>query len=555
MDLKILIRKYALQNAIKHDSPPRADAVIKKIIGEYPELKKKIKEIVPEVKEEIEEIASMGKEKMIEELMQIAPELLEELKEKKVPKRGLPDLEVNGKVIMRFAPNPNGPPTLGSARGMVVNSEYARKYGGEFILRFDDTDPVTKRPLPEAYGWYIEDCEWLGTIPDRVVVASERIDKYYEYAEKLIDLGGAYVCFCPRDVFKRYRDSGTPCSHRDTPPSENREHWKEMLDGKYEEKEAVLRIKTDIAHKDPAIRDWVAFRIIKANHPRVGKRYIVWPMLDFESAIEDHLLGITHIIRGKDLADSEKRQRYIYVYFGWEYPRTIHWGRVKIFEFGGFSTSGLRKMIEEGRYSGWDDPALPTLRALRRRGIQPQAIREFIIDLGIGENDISLSLENLYAKNRKIVDPKANRYFFVWNPVKLKIENIGRRITEVPIHPEKTGFRRIEVESEVYITEDDFRYLTPGSRVRLKYLCDVEITSISPPKAKVLEEVKNPKIIHWVPVDGIEVRVKKPDGEITGIGEKGIFSEVDRVVQFERFGFVRIDGIEENRVVAYFGHG
>jgi glutamyl-tRNA synthetase len=441
----------------------------------------------------------------------------------------------------------------------VVNSEYTKKYKGKFIIRFDDTDPATKRPMLEAYDWYLEDCEWLGAKPDEVIIASDRVPRYYEVAEELIQKDGAYVCFCEQEIFKALKDAKKACLHREQGIEKNIEYWHKMIRGEYKEQEAVLRIKTDIKHKDPAIRDWVAFRIIKTPHPRVGDRYSVWPLLDFESAVEDHLLGTTHIIRGKDLADSERRQRYIYEYMGWTYPRTLHWGRVQIHEFGKLSTSGLKKAIAEGVYTGWDDPRVPTIRALRRRGIMPEAIRKFMIDLGLGETDISLSMDTLYAENRKLIDPVANRYFFVWNPVELEIEGAEPKVARAPLHPAKKEMRAIPVGTKVLVCRDDVDTLKVGERLRLKDLYNIEIMSLSPPKARFIgtdmELVKKEKarIIHWVPPDGRNVRVLTPEGEYTGIGERGIEKELNKVVQFERFGFVRIDSANEE-VVAYFTH-
>ena len=366
-DINKLIEKYALQNAVKYGSTPKPDAVIKKLLGEHKDLRPMAKELMPLIKKELEKINEMGPKERQESLKIIAPELIEELAEKKEPERGLPDLEVTGKVVMRFSPNPNGPPTLGSVRGIIINSEYAKRYDGKFILRFDDTDPQTKKPMLEAYDWYLKDCEWLDAVPDKVIIASDRIDIYYEYAEKLIKLQKAYVCFCSAEEFKANKDSKKPCPHREQDLDKNLKLWKEMLDGVYGEKEAVLRVKTDISHPNPALRDWVAFRIVKATHPRTGDKYLVWPMLDFESGLEDHLLGVTHIIRGKDLRDSGGRQRFLYDHFDWVYPETIHWGRIKIHEFGKFSTSSLKREIESGKYSGWDDPRLPTLSALKKK--------------------------------------------------------------------------------------------------------------------------------------------------------------------------------------------
>ncbi len=560
-EIKLIIKKYALQNAVKYKKTPQAGAVMGKVMAQ-PDLRSMAKEITVLVNEVLVEIDGMMPEAREYELNKLAPELIAELKEKKEPEKGLPPLELNGALVMRFAPNPNGPPTLGSARGIVVNSEYTKKYQGKLIIRFDDTDPATKRPMLEAYTWYLEDCEWLGAKPDEVVIASDRIDRYYEVAEQLIKKGGAYICFCEQEEFKALKDAKKACQHRNEKPQQNLDFWKKMLAGEFKEQEAVLRIKTDIAHKDPAIRDWVAFRIIKMPHPRheVGDKYNVWPLLDFEGAVEDHLLGTTLIIRGKDLADSETRQRYVYKYMGWTYPRTMHWGRVQIHEFGKLSTSSIKKAIAEGTYTGWDDPRLPTIRAIRRRGILPEALRKFVLDLGLGETDISLSLDTLYAENRKIIDPIANRYFFVWDPVELEAEGAEPRIAKAPLHPTRGGLREIPAGTKVLITRNDADSLKEGERLRLKDLYNIEITSISPLRAKFIgtdmDLVKKEKarIIHWVPPDGLKVKVLSPDGEYSGVGERGMEKEVDKVVQFERFGFVRIDSVKDDEVVAYFTH-
>jgi len=560
-DTRELIEKYALQNAVKYKAAPNAGAVMGKLMGEHPELRARAKEVSPLVKEVLAEIEKTSPEEWQKRLEAIAPELIVELSVKKEPDKGLPALDgaENG-VVMRFAPNPNGPPTLGSARGIIVNSEYVKKYGGKFIIRFDDTDPVKKRPMPEAYGWYLEDCNWLDAKPDLVITASERIDKYYPIAEELIRRGGAYVCACPQAVFKEHKDKGIPCEHRDQSIEQNLELWKQMLDGRLAEGQAVLRVKTDMSHKDPAIRDWPAFRIVTAPHPLVGDRYRVWPLLDFESAVEDHLLGTTHILRGKDLADSGSRQRYLYRYLGWEYPKVIHWGRIKIHQFGSFSTSKLRKAIEAGEYTGWDDPRVPTVRAMRCRGIRPEALRRFMIDLGVGETDISISMDSIYAENRKLVDQEANRYFFVWNPVSLQIEGDVPAFGRAPLHPTiDRGWRDIPAGNNLFICRSDLEALKVGDNIRLKDLCNVEMTSLEPAGARFLgkDVGKRTKIIHWAPADGPAdgpaVKVMKPDGIDEGIGEAGIAGELGKVVQFERYGFVRINFLG-NPIVAYFAH-
>ncbi|MDD4749835.1 MAG: glutamate--tRNA ligase [Methanosarcinaceae archaeon] len=564
-DLKI-IEKYALQNAVKYGKAPQPKAVMGKVMGECPQLRQNPKAVSAGLAEICAKLSKGSPESWEARLSELAPELLEALSLKKEPEKGLKPLEdaEKGKVVMRFAPNPNGPGTLGSSRGMIVNSEYVKMYGGQFILRFDDTDPDKKRPMLEAYEWYLDDFKWLGVEPDRVVYASDRFPLYYTYAKKLIEMGKAYVCFCEGADFKKFKDAKQPCPHRDQSSKVNLEYWEKMLAGEYEDHQAVLRIKTDIKHKDPALRDWGAFRIRKMSHPRaeIGNKYIVWPLLDFAGAIEDHELGMTHIIRGKDLMDSEKRQGYIYKYLGWKYPKTTHWGRIKIHEFGKFSTSSLRKEIEAGVYSGWDDPRLPTIRAIRRRGIQAEALKKFMVEMGVGTSDVSISMESLYAENRKLVDPVANRYFFVREPVELKIEGVEPTIAKAPLHPtdEARGMREIPVEERVLLTGDDAKLLKIGNVLRLKDLYNVELVSLSPLKAKYvgdsIEQLRKAKgkIVHWAPVSGISVKVLGPEGSVEGIGEAGIKNELNKVVQFERFGFCRIDAVDENEVVAYFAH-
>jgi glutamyl-tRNA synthetase len=551
------IKKWALQNALRHAGKAERRAVISKLLGTHPELRTQAKEISDMVETIVAEINALTLSEQRERFTEIAPELQQPSAKPQGDNIRLPDLPHHERVIMRFAPNPNGPATLGSARGIVVNSEYVKQYGGSFILRFDDTDPQTKRPILEAYEWYLEDCEWLGASPDVVVTASDRIKIYYRYAERLLENGAAYICTCSQERFQEFKQRKVGCPDRNNAPKKNLQLWKQMLDGFFGEKGAVLRIKTDMTNKNPALRDWIAFRIIDLKHPR-GLTFRVWPMLDFESAIEDHELGVTHIIRGKDLRDSERRQKFVYDYLGWKYPFTLHWGRISVHEFGKFSTSALSKQIREGYYRGWDDPRLPTLQALRRRGFNPEAIRRFFLRLGVNEVDISVSLENLYAENRKLVDPVAHRCFFVHDPVKMNITKAAPTCAHVPLHPAASSFREISVKANVCISSQDLTF-SIGDLVRLKDLYNVRIVNNKPLEAEYAgnEIVKGTKIIHWAPPRGPLVEVLTPKGVDIGVGEAGIANEVDRVVQFERYGFVRVDNVEQDgrtKITCYFTH-
>ncbi|MBN2251688.1 MAG: glutamate--tRNA ligase [Candidatus Altiarchaeota archaeon] len=555
-DLSDLIRKHAAANRLRYG---KADgkAVLGKILSEVPSARADPAKVAAKVNEIVAGVNALDEQALKEtacaETKQRG-ERIPELSLKDVPKP----------LVMRFAPNPNGPATLGSARGIVVNSIISKKYGGKFILRFDDTDPKTKKPLLSAYGRYLEDCAWLGCVPDEVYYASERMDGYYEHAEKTILAGGAYVCFCPQEDFKKLKDAGKACPHRDQGAQETLRLWKEMLAGKYKDGEAVLRVKTDISHKDPALRDWVAFRIIDEEHPRIGKKYVVWPMLDFESAIEDHLLGITLIIRGIDLADSESRQRYVYRYLGWDYPLTLHWGRVRIEEFGRLSTSMIRKGIEEGIYSGWDDPRLPTLTALQRRGIAPETIRKTMVALGLGVNDVSLSMETVYAENRKILDPAASRFFFVANPVNIVIKGAPETHVKIALHPgfKERGFREYDMKPgvdgtlELHIPGEDSKELAAGLNIRLMNLYNIEIEETSGDiTARYMKEKKlDAKKIQWVS-EGIRSELVRPEGTVDGLCEKACGNVPEgAVVQLERTGFARLDRKTKDGLVFYFGH-
>jgi len=557
-------REVAIENRRRYGKA-ELGVVVKKILAKKPELRNRAKEVSSLLKKIVEEVNALPEYKVQKSVAGDDKEYKLGEKELKLPGK-------HDKVVMRFAPNPNGPPNIGHARGIVVNYHLSKKYDGKFILRFDDTDPKLKKPIAEAYDWYVEDCKWLGCPPDKVVIASEHMEKYYSIAEKLLKDGNAYVCSCGREEFRVLRREGKPCPHRELPPEHHIPLWKDMLAGIIKEGEAVVRIKTDLQQPDPALRDWVAFRILKASHPRVGERYKVWPTLDFESGVEDHELGITHIIRGKDLIDSQRRQEYLYSHLGWKYPETIYWGRIKVRGYEKLSTSAMAKGIAEGKYNGWDDPKLLTLRALKRRGIQPKAIYNLMLELGFNPNDIELSLENLYAHNRKIVDPIANRYFFITNPVELVVKNVEESLTiSLSLHPShrERGSRIFRLEKRggevlhLYVAGEDVEKLREGEEVRLKDLFNINIEEIEKYESKTVikarrlkEKNLQVKKIHWLPSDEfIRAKVFKPEGVEEGIVEKNCRNlKKGEIVQFERYGFVRFDGIKNAKLIFYFAH-
>lgn len=576
-ELRELIRKIALLNAIQHHGKAQAGPVIGKLLAERRELRAKVKEISDLVEEIVQEVNSLPlseqrcivEEKWPETLVK---ERIEE--EKRLPP--LPNVDRYAQVVTRFSPNPDCVLHLGSARAIVLCYEYARMYKGKFLLRFEDTDPKLKRPVLELYDRVREDLAWLGCKPDEEYIQSDRILVYYDYAEKLLKDGNAYVCTCQPQEFRERTLAKKPCECRDLPPEEQLERWTRMLQGGYGEGEVVVRVKTDLNHPNPAVRDWPALRVIdseKYPHPRVGSKYHVWPLYNFACGIDDHLMSVTHIIRGKEHLTNKVRQEYMYKYLGWRYPDSIHYGRLKI-KGASLSKSKIVQGIREGLFKGWDDPRLATFAALRRRGITPEAIKRLIIDVGPKTSDVVLSWENLYAHNRKILDPKANRYFFVYNPIELTVKSIPEPFTSKinlhPDHPER-GVREYTVKPEgedrharFWVSREDVDASRAGDMIRLMELFNIRIEKVSACSAEAVfssESYREARkvgapLIHWILIGAdMPCQVAMPDATLAeGIAEKVCQQlKSDDTIQFERFGFVRVDRVN-TKLTAYYAH-
>ncbi len=561
-NVAIAARKYALQNAVQYGGKAQDGKVISKLLGEKPELRKMAKEITPQIKAVVAEVNAMSLEEQKKELESKWPELLErQVKEKRT---GLPPLKnVEGKVVMRFAPGPSGPLHLGHTRAAILNDEYTKMYNGKLILRIEDTDP--QRINPQAYTMIPEDLKWLGVDWHETVIQSDRFNIYYEYAEKLVKMGYAYVCDCKLDEWRAMKVKKQSCPHRDLPPDEQMKHFLMMFDGTYKAGQASLVIKTDMQDPNPALRDWIALRIVEHPHPRTEFRYRVYPLMNFSVAIDDHLLGMTHTLRGKDHLNNTYRQYYIFDYFGWKRPEYIHYGRVKI-----VGTELSKRKIEEGirtgLYTGYNDPRLGTLKAIAMRGISPEAIRKYWVAAGTKEVDLEFSWKTLFAYDTDIQDMSAKRYFYVWEPKEITLEGVEHIDSHAPFHPNKPelGNRVIKLSSKgghgikLVITSEDFANLSKGMKVRLKDLCNFEYEGGGLAKyiGNDLAIVKaGAKIIHWAPVDGIRTNVRLPDGELLqGIAEPLLDNEDGKVVQFERFGFTRVERAH-GEMIGYYSHG
>ncbi len=558
-DIKAALFLCALQNAVKHGGVPQAGAVIGMVMGAHPELRSRAKEVSGAAKDAIADVAALSPEERVSKLQSLSPEMFAALHEKHEHKKVLPDLEgAEHGVVMRFAPNPSGPLHIGHARAAALNDAYVKQYGGRYILRIEDTDP--KRVDPEAYDMVKEDIKWLGLGITETVTQSERFPLYYDLCKQLIERGGAYVCTCDNEQFKALKDAKKACPCRDQSVETALSLWEKMLDGGFKEGEASVRVKTDLLHPDPAMRDFPIFRILDSpRHPLMEAR--VYPLMNFSVVADDHLLGVTHVIRGKDHIANTRRQRYIYDHFGWKVPVYRHYGRMGI-EGVVLSTSQMHAGIDEGKYTGWDDIHLGTLRALARRGISPEAVKNAMIAIGIGDVDISFSWDNLYAGNKKIIDPVANRYFFVPDPVEAKVEGAPHKTAHAMLHPSDNarGSRTLPFNGTCLLPKSE---LVPGTEmVRLKDLFNVKIAWNGDTPAfsyggDSLADARAAKarIIQWLPAqETVSCTLLTQDGDMNGACEPAVKSQNGKVVQFERIGFVKIDSVDENGVKAYFTH-
>lgn len=552
-DLEEIVYKHALLNAAKHKGSANPGAVIGSIMSQEPDLRSKAKEIGPMAGKIVAKINSLSLDEQKEEMEKFNLEVKTQKQVKEVGLQELPGTHEN--IVLRFAPNPSGPLHIGHTRAAVPNAEYVKRHDGKLILRIEDTDP--KRVFEPAYEMIPEDLEWLGIHPDEIVYQSDRFEIYYDYARHLIEKGAAYMCTCDGATFKELKDDCKACPCRSNSVNENLELWEKF--DTMEAGEAVLRLKTDIQHKNPAIRDWVAMRLVDEKHPRLGNKYRIYPMMNFSVALDDHLMGMTHVLRGKDhLANSEK-QKYLYNHMGWDVPEFIHYGRLKMEDIT-LSTSKALAGIEEGSYSGWDDPRLGTLRAVARRGINPKAIYDLITEIGVKMADSAISWKKIYGLNRNLLEPIANRYFFVENPILVNVNGYeaGSVVIERPLHADylDRGNRLLTFDGSAYLAFND---LNDGV-VRLMDAVNAEVSGNKLTyHSATFEDARDikAKIIQWVPSnENVNVKIVMDDASLKrGLGEIALRDlKVGDIVQFERIGFARLDEIKDDELIFYFAH-
>jgi glutaminyl-tRNA synthetase len=379
------------------------------------------------------------------------------------------------RIVTRFPPEPNGHLHIGHAKSICLNFGVAAEFGGRTHLRFDDTNPLKENE--DFMLAIMEDVRWLGFEWDALFHASDYFQQLYEYAIHLIKTGKAYVEELSAEEIRAYRgtltEPGRESPYRDRPVEENLDLFERMKAGEFEDGTLALRAKVDMTSPNINMRDPVVYRIRNASHHRTGDTWHIYPMYDWAHGISDAIEGITHSLCTLEFED----HRPLYDWFldnipAPSRPRQIEFARGNL-DYTVMSKRRLRELVEEERVSGWDDPRMPTLAGLRRRGFTPEAIRAFWTEMGVSKADSIISMGVLENAVRNDLNVRAPRTMAVLNPLKVVLTNYPDDATEwldAPVHPqnEEMGNRQIALTREIWIERDDFMENPPGKFFRLK---------------------------------------------------------------------------------------
>ena len=412
----------------------------------------------------------------------IRESLLEDLKTNKY----------NGRVQTRFPPEPNGYLHIGHAKAICLDFGLADEFGGHTNLRFDDTNP--EKEDTEYVESIKEDVQWLGYHWDGLYYASDYFDQLYEWAIKLIKDGKAYVDDLSADEIRKHRgtltEPGKNSPYRDRPVEESLDLFERMRAGEFPDGSRVLRAKIDMASPNFNMRDPVMYRILHAEHHRTGNKWCIYPMYDFAHGQSDSLEKVTHSMCSLEFADHQPLYNWFIQQLGIFPSQQIEFDRLSL-TYTMMSKRKLRQLVEEGRVKGWDDPRMPTLSGLRRRGYTPEAIRNFVTAAGVSRTNGIVELAMLEHFVREDLNKRSPRVMAVLSPLKVVIDNYPEGQTEemdAVNNPEdeSAGARKVPFSRELYIEQDDFREvpppkyfrLTPGREVRLRYAYFITCTSV-----------------------------------------------------------------------------
>ncbi|MGA8709924.1 MAG: glutamate--tRNA ligase [Thermoplasmata archaeon] len=554
-EVEVRARRLTLENALAHDGAAEAGPIVGRLLATDATLRPQADAVRSLVSDIVAEIRGLPSAEIEDRLATLGGPATEPPRAARSEAPDFPELlgAVRGKVVLRMAPFPSGVLHIGNSRMLFVNQLYRERYNGKLLLVFDDTiGSAEKRIETEFFDLITGDCELAGVRPDAVYYKSDRIPSFYPWARRVIDKGGAYVCRCPQELLGKNRVAGVACPERSQAVSETIEEWEKMLGGSYGPGEAVLRLRTDMADPDPAFRDRVLLRISDIDHPRVGRKYRVWPMLEFSWAVDDIELGVTHVLRGKDLVMEDRMQRYIWDLLGIPGPPFLHWGILRVRE-AKVAKSKAYKEVRSGLYDGFSDPRTWSLRSLVRRGISMDALRQFILSFGMSLADIEVPAETLYSENRKRIDATTVRRAFVPDPVRVDVEGYPFDLAQVtlPNHPDRPdlGSRTVTAGPSFFLPRRDLA-AHAGEEIRLKDLLNVRLDSEVAPSSGAMRAVftsrENRKLprLQWVAAEGpVSVDLLGLEGDHSaGLGERALAAaRPGDIVQFERVGFVRVD--------------
>ena len=562
-------RKFALKNAIDYGKAD-AGAVISKVLASDPKLRDNVKELAKLVAEVVQEVNKMSEAQVQKEFDAHAKEF-DKLEREKQERSAKPKMElegaVSGKFASRFPPGPNGYMHIGHAKGAFLAREFANIYKGKNFLYFDDTNPEKDRQ--EFVDEFHKDLEWLGIGFDQEYYASDDIEKIYGYAKQLISSGNAYACTCTLEEIRRNRFGGVECKHRKQPKATNERLFAEMLAGKHEENSVVIRFMGEMGSKNTALRDPTILRIKKGKHYRQGNKYLVWPTYAFNTPIEDSIHGVTDIIRSKEFELLTELSELMLNALGLRVPR-VHIDARLVIKDNVTHKRELNKLIKEHVLEGWDDPRLATIAGLRRRGVQPRAIKEFVLRFGMSKTDSKVGMEMLLAENRMAIDDVARRLFLVEEPVEVKISGMPKdqATVKLNLHPSKSlGQREASVSDTLLISGSDAKTLKKGARFRFKDLFNVEVEEAGKAvRARFVgnENIDAPKF-QWVdakkkvrcelllvgPLLVGESFNSKSLIRVEAYAEEFVNSlKKDEIVQFERVGFYKLDDLKQKTFIS-----
>ena len=476
-----LVEKAALTNAAGHGGRADVGAVVGRVLAEAPDLRSKAGLVSGEAARAVKRVNSLTlqeQERVLAEKYPNSPSRGE--KEGRIGLVPLPKAE-KGKTAFRLPPEPSGFMTIGHAMAFTINYLYKERYDGKLWLRFEDTNP--RKVSPKYYDSFRQGIQWLGIEYDHEKNVSDDMELIYDYGRRLLVQGNAYACSCDEAKVKRLRFEGTPCEHRGNTAEANLRVWDELLAKKHKEGSYVIRCRGDMQSPNYSLRDTNLFRVIESPHPLTGTKYSLWPTYDLANAVEDEACGITHVLRSSEFRN--ELQQLI--------REALKFRRLEVIQFSRFNFKGapvskrlLRPLVEKKLVSGWDDPRMPTVEGLKRRGLVPQTIREFTLQVGYTKTEHEYDWSMLMSLNRKLLDPVSKRMFFVPDPEKLEVDGAPERTVTLPYHPQNDlGSRAVRTSGEFYLSSADLRGVKQGSVFRLMDLYNVELTSSGPrPEAR-----------------------------------------------------------------------